>query len=292
MNSRRFKQFLVSKLSGMRSASVSTSSSGTFGGLSAGQYIQMVHEERIAKHFQNGLTFEGDAPVFSQKLMILAFTNRSGSNMLADYLLQTKQVGGLGEYLNADTAIRQSKKRQIDRFPDYISSLVNSLSRNRSYFGVKASAEQLRFMDRWRIFQMFPSVTVVHVHRDDLLGQAVSHWIARQTGQWTSLQERQNDEVSFDAGKILQLTQYVARADEAIRMHCAYRGMNYISLSYEEVIADVSAAMSRVGGAADLDFSSSAFQSPRIAKQANDLNAGILQELKRHLASSYTDGSF
>lgn len=248
-----------------------------------------VHTSLITSHFQGRVAFEGDGPVVPQGLLLLAFTNRSGSNLLADYLQQTKHVGGLGEYLNHTTTITQSSNHDLRSFPDYILHLAGTVARDRQYFGVKTSAEQLRFLRRWRITEMFSSVRVVHIHRDDLLGQAVSHWIARQTGQWTSLQERDRDEVSFNPAKILSITKEIAAEDEAIRLHCAYAGLSYVSVSYEELIANRAATMTRIGAAAGFEVDPASFSAPRIGKQANELNDRILADLRRHIAEHASD---
>ena len=50
------------------------------------------HESRVRALFPDAFAFAGERPVFSKPLCILAFTNRSGSNLLADYLPYTKTV--------------------------------------------------------------------------------------------------------------------------------------------------------------------------------------------------------
>ena len=124
----------------------------------------------------------------------------------------------------------------------------------------------------------------MHIHRDDLLAQAVSHWIARQTKQWTSLQESVTEDVSTDPARILQILEGIAVEDEAIRLHCTYADLPYLSVSYEEVLADVTAAMTRVGTLTGIDVSACTFKAPRIHKQADDRNDRIMQEVREYLS--------
>tara|TARA_B110000503_G_C6824913_1_gene280420 strand:+ start:275 stop:487 length:213 start_codon:yes stop_codon:yes gene_type:complete len=53
--------------------------------------------------------FEGDTPLFDKPLVILAFTNRCGSDLFFEYLRNTGVIGGLFEATNEDRVIRRSK---------------------------------------------------------------------------------------------------------------------------------------------------------------------------------------
>ena len=63
------------------------------------------HESKIRALFPDAFAWQGPEPLFSKPLYVLAFTNRSGSNLLADYLLQTGRFRGFGEALTAADAI-------------------------------------------------------------------------------------------------------------------------------------------------------------------------------------------
>lgn len=242
-----------------------------------------VHRRAIEMQFEGRVAFKGDSELFSRPLIVLAFTNRSGSNLLADYLRQTNCVAGLGEYLNRETVTKKSRELNVTNLPDYIGYLVQKLSRDDQQFGVKASAEQLRFLSQWRILRMFPSVCVVHIHRDDLLAQAVSHWIARQTGQWTSLHAKRSDKVTFDGARMVAIAKDIALADQAIRMHCTFEGLRYVSVSYEEVQADPVVAVNRIAAAAGFDTSGWEPVQPRISKQSDGRNTELLWQMRDHI---------
>lgn len=240
------------------------------------------HENRIREHFDDRVIFTGTGPIFERPLLVLAFTNRSGSNLLADYLRQTKGTSGLGEYLNAETAVNIAGKEGLDSFPKYIQHLAENVARQ-GQFGVKASLEQLGFLRKWRILDMFDSVSVVHIHRDDILSQAVSHWIARETGQWTSLQQAETETVHFDADRILGIVGDISRSDAAIREMCALNGLCYVSASYEDLCFDPKVAVDRIAGWTGIDSSAWQPQQPRISRQANALNTAFLSRLNQHL---------
>lgn len=230
------------------------------------------HEHEIRALFGGRVAFAGDHPLIDRPLLILAFTNRSGSNLLADYLVQTGQVAGLGEFLNHETVARHKDAQAVESAPDYLLTLARRLSREGQQFGVKASAEQLGFLIRWRLPRLFTRTTIVHIHRDDILGQAVSHWIALQTGQWTSRQEARPVEAGFDAGAARAIAHDVLRSDSAIRMTCGMHGLPYVSVSYEELTFDPAVTVARIGQVAELDLGDWTPAKPRIERQATSLN--------------------
>lgn len=248
-------------------------------------YKSNFHKAPIENHFANQVLFEGVEKIFSRPLIILAFTNRSGSNLLAEFLRQTSLVAGLGEYLNSETVIKKSIQNNISSFPEYLRHLVLKLSHEGQFFGVKASAEQLKFLSDWNIESMFSRTIVVHIHRDDILNQAISHWIARQTGQWTSLQNKKSIPIEFNGSKIMKIVSDITEENNAIHFHCARNKINYLSVSYQEVMADPKAVVKRIFISEQIDLLDWHPAKPKISKQANITNDEMLNKLFLYLDS-------
>ncbi len=59
------------------------------------------HERSILSQFKGNVRFTGGKPVLDCGLILVAFTNRSGSNLLCDYLGQCPRVAATGEHLTA-----------------------------------------------------------------------------------------------------------------------------------------------------------------------------------------------
>lgn len=245
------------------------------------------HRPSIEKYFSDQLYFEGNCPVINRPLIVLAFTNRSGSNLLADFLCQTSLVAGLGEYLNHETVVNKSISNKISSFPDYFLHLGLRVSRKGQSFGVKASAEQLKFITDWRLNRMFTRTLIVHIHRDDIYNQAISHWIAGQTGQWTSLQKKKESAgVIFDGPKILNIVNDIIIDNNSIHLHCMRERLNYISISYQEVISDPKAVVLRIFQAAELDIGDWTPSEPKISKQSSIINERMLQDLFAYIGQA------
>jgi LPS sulfotransferase NodH len=231
-----------------------------------------VHEFEIRRYFEDRVRYDKNVPVFDLPLVVLLFTNRCGSNLFADYAVNLGLIGGLEEVLNYDEVIQRSEKFGINSFPEYIekSALVHT-SKNAVY-GVKAGVEQLCMLARWGITRMFREVIVLHVERSDLLDQAISMSIATQTQQWTSEKKSLNDNVEFRFDEINRIIELNSDLNAAGRIFSQAMSYNYERFTYENFSLDASVAMNRVSNALSLGVLNSELPSPRIRKQANELN--------------------
>ena len=131
---------------------------------------QGTHEKQVRAMFPGAFEWRGTAPVYQAPLYILAFTNRSGSNLLADYLRQTGLMRGFGEGLNWDHIERDIARTPTASFPDYITQLAGPPGGTQSW-GIKASWDQIVMLQRARIPAMFSGVRIIHTVREDILGQ-------------------------------------------------------------------------------------------------------------------------
>lgn len=232
-----------------------------------------VHEKNIRRFFKSNVYFTEDAPVFSKPLYLLAFVNRSGSNLLAEYLRMTPNLNGFHEQLSYNTVENHSQRRSIESFPEYIEDLSAAASLKDQQFGFKASWDQILMLHRFRIFNMYPEVRIIHIHRQDVLGQAISYHIALQTNQWTSAQEASNSEnCKFDAAKISGIIGGVIDGNSSIVQACTILGLPKISVSYEELVEYPVQTMRKLGDFTMQDLSQLQLKEPKIKKQASSLN--------------------
>ncbi|MBL3576174.1 Stf0 family sulfotransferase [Rhodovulum sulfidophilum] len=144
------------------------------------------HETEIAQTFDGAVYYDGTGPVFDTPLAVLLFSNRSGSNLLAEHLINSGSFCGLGEVLNYDFVNSVKQKHGTPSFPKYLESIARDNARDGEIFGVKASIEQLAMLLRWKIPEMFSGIKIINIERHDLVEQAVSMSIAMQTKSWSS----------------------------------------------------------------------------------------------------------
>lgn len=241
-----------------------------------------IHEQRIAEHFGNACRWnDGDAGI-DQGLFVLGFSNRCGSNMLADYLRQTGSFHFMGESLNFDTVLKRSQENGVESFPDYIRYLAEP-GRDRPFFGVKASWDQLAMLYRWNIPSMFNQTRVMIIQRRSVVRQAVSLAIATQTRQWSSRQSGTDVTPTFSAKGIAAIITSIERSSAMMLRLCDALGLPYTTLYYEDLLRDPDAVVSAKLGELGIETGALKLSAPSISRQSNQINDDFVARMQRHL---------
>ena len=232
-----------------------------------------VHEQKVRELFDGPkLHFEGDAPEFETPLVLLGFFNRSGSNLLGNYLRNLPGFSGFGEHLNWTVIQNTCKRKEVASFPDYFRSAQQARARGHSH-GYKASWDQLLMLRRFGIDRMYQGVKLIHIVRGDLVGQAISLVIARQTAQWTSEQTgKEGIEPQYDADQISTAMQACCEAEMRMKLVCEMLGLDRLQVSYEDLVAAPETVMQRIGGFLGHDLSDWQPGEVGIRRQASELN--------------------
>lgn len=243
------------------------------------------HEQKLQDLFAGRMTFTGAAPVFEQPLMIVAFSNRSGSNLVCDYALQSGRVGGAGEFLNHDVVATQSAKHGITCLPDYIRHLHRTLAGANRILALKASWDQLAMLLRHNIPGMFHKAFVLHCTRSDILAQAVSYAIALRSGRWMSSQKGDIPDIAdIPLSEIETQMEQFHRANLLIRLLCEAHGLRRREVVYEQLCRDKGAHLARLLRASALVPEGWIPGNPRLDRQAgplnDDLTAAFLARLR------------
>lgn len=244
-------------------------------------------ERRVAAAFSAGLRFEGGAPITDTPLMLLCFTNRSGSNLLREYLRSTGEIIGMAEMLNPPTVRNQAQKKGFSSLPDYIAHHAGRAEAGQ-IFGMKAADWQLAMLLRARVPAMFGGgVKLVQITRTDRLGQAVSHVIADQTKQWTSAHKGERVEPVYDRAAITRHLLAAARQNEAITQMAAIAGLGILQVTYEQITGAPAGVVQQIGGFVGRDLSGWAPpEAVAIERQANEVNADFIARYRAESAQA------
>lgn len=246
------------------------------------------HEERIARVFSGRMGFAGATAICPRPLVVLAFTNRAGSNHLAECLCQTGRLAGFEEVLNHDTVAHLAAQWHCRSLPDYIARHVaRQTPQGGRWWGVKASAEQLAMLVRARIPAMFPALRVVHIWRRDILAQAVSLDIAWQSGRWTSLQQATTGRAPvLDIARIERTIEAIETSNAAILSLAAALDLPLVSVCHEDLLARPRAVITALGRDIGLDLSDWQPQPTRLSPQADATNARFIAEFRRRATAA------
>lgn len=118
---------------------------------------------------------------------VLCFTNRCGSNWLAELLHSTGLIGLADEFFNAERIQETCDRRELTSLDDFIRFLPQIHSTQNDAFITKLSWDQLYFLTRIKAIPgIIKNPKFLYMKRRDMAAQALSFLIAQQTGQWKS----------------------------------------------------------------------------------------------------------
>ena len=246
-----------------------------------------VHEREIGRVLRV-TRFEGAAPV-ADRLVLLGFVNRSGSNLLGEYLRSLPGLHGFQESLNHEVVAKRCERRGIDSFPDYIRGLIDAAGGDG--LGLKASGAQIEMLHKWKILCMFGSVRGIHVVRQDIVAQAVSLWIARHTKQWKSTRASvvSEREVPFDLAEIVRITEAITRQNARVATAFSAIGIPWQTVVYERLIEQPEPEIARLASFLDLDLHG--WEMPRqlgIERQISPMKDAFVARVRAQLASDWS----
>lgn len=170
----------------------------------ADRYALSKHEQQIRDIFDGRIAANaagGSIP--ARPAILICFTNRSGSNYLAQLLETTGAMNRAREFFNWPFVDKLSRKHDIASLPDYCRYISEAFRPEDRYWAAKVGVDQLRMLLRTGVIpQIYHPVRLVFVERRDLLAQAISLSIARQTRRWTTLHRDSGEEPKFDPDDI------------------------------------------------------------------------------------------
>src|ERR1700761_8861368 len=118
--------------------------------------------------------------------VFICFTNRCGSNFVAEAVASDGRLNVGEEFLNYDEVIRVVKNQNLSTIQEYFSG-VSLHNRKTSYFVSKVGIAHLNILHVSGIMaDIVGRSKFIFIERSDKLDQAISHLIAEQTGIWAS----------------------------------------------------------------------------------------------------------
>jgi len=247
------------------------------------------HEDVITAEFGLSSCIVRDRDPLLGRGAIMLFTNRSGSNYLAELLHATGAFSEFGEGLIGETVVRRSRRLGIDSMRDYMVWLKRT--KKGPIFGIKASAQQAAMLYRFRIIEnMFSSVDWIVMRRRDAVAQAVSLSIAQQTKVWTSRQAGNGNTAVYDFNHISKALRAVSLGDAMNMQLLSILQCGFHEVYYEDLVESPGAALNGIRTRFGLDFADPAFPEGGLKKQSNQMNREFKQRYLEELGSAMRRG--
>jgi trehalose 2-sulfotransferase len=213
-------------------------------------------------------------PVRCRKIVFLCFTNRSGSNYLAELLGSTRQINVAGEFLNFDTALTHIEKGDLQSFYDYFISLVDTQS-VRGSFACKIAITQIALIQQAGLLdEIMPYSRFVLSERADLLGQAISLEIASRTGRWTSYMQPTGAvaETDFDRNRLEMIIRNIAHEQQLFRLFFAINGLDHFHVNYEQLTSHTATMLKMMCDWLEIEAPPGCFERTGTQRQSDALN--------------------
>lgn len=214
-------------------------------------YQATVHDRAIDALFKEPIKADFGADKLS--CVIVGFVNRSGSNHLCDLLRSTGAFTSIDEILNSGFVTAAAKQNDIKSFDQYLKAQHDQRkSLGDAVWGFKAGWAQLCMLKRTGAIPLVLNPVILKVRRRDLLGQAISYFIAEQTNQWTALDRgtMKREEIKYDGAKILANLRNVMFAYSMLDQVTMLLGLPVQEVVYEDlldrpqtIISDVTSAI-------------------------------------------------
>jgi len=172
--------------------------------------------------------------------LFLCFTNRCGSNYLAQLLAATGAFNEAGEFFNAPTVFEHAVPRGLRSLAAYFSVLPDLVPHERR-MAAKAGIDQLVMLADGGILQAVGDrARYLLLERQDRLGQAISRVIASQNGRWTTAHKSDvpDSALTYNRAAIDTELEKIERANAAFYLFFRANGIVPIHIAYESLLQE------------------------------------------------------
>ncbi|MCU0911629.1 MAG: Stf0 family sulfotransferase [Rhodobacteraceae bacterium] len=187
-----------------------------------------------------------DSPAPTRSLLV-ASTPRCGSHMLGHAMTTTGLLGVPFEYCNRANLAEWKRRLGTATAEATLAGVMGRRTTPNGVFGIKSHFEHCAALGGPAgLFAALPGLRVVHLRRADVMRQAVSYAVAKQTGVWIRGQEASGDRARYDADLIAWCLDDIALQNANWASAFAEAGIEPLNLYYEEVSANLPAAIAAV----------------------------------------------
>ncbi|WP_460832000.1 Stf0 family sulfotransferase [Lysobacter humi (ex Lee et al. 2017)] len=230
-------------------------------------------------------TADGSTPVALQpcKVVFICFTNRCGSNFLAQAIASDGQLRQADEFMCWDVVRALADRNGLRSLEEYLNWLARDQMSPSGYFACKVSLSQLLLLYEEGVLDQWASdARFVHVYRDDIIGQAASLNVAWHTKRWTSEDKGIEAQVPYDPEQMFGIARSIALRNAYFPLVFELMGIEALRVRYEDFVADPTAGTRRVGEFLGLPTLRYEPHQVSYRKQAGDTNRDLVRRLREH----------
>lgn len=206
----------------------------------------------------------------TRKTLIIASTVRSGSHMLGHALHETGAFGFPLEYANTKNLNQWKQKFGISDTAEVMQKLMQRRTSANGVFGIKLHYCHLETLGGFsRIKSLFPNPHFVLLTRQDVMSQAVSLAVAKQTGAWISKQEKQKQpEYRFE--DIDNGLRRILFENSSWKYTLSASGAKYMDLNFNDVKSNTANTILRIADMMETEVDSHRIPAAPVTKKQSD----------------------
>ena len=249
------------------------------------------HEKQIVNFFGNDHVVNSTVSTEFEDLenVFICFTNRCGSNYLAEVIESTDYFPSSGEFFNWDTVIDNSKDANLVSLDDFCKKLINQRKKNNIFIS-KIGYLQLFMLSKFgQIPNIINNPKFIWIRRNDVVSQAVSLVIANQTKQWTSFQQPVDEKkAEYKYHEIMTSINEIIRANVMFENYFKLFNANYLSIFYEDFCEQPLEHMDHISKFLQHDDTKPDVAAVRTEIQRNALNEEFKARFLEDIKGSFT----
>ena len=206
------------------------------------------------------------------QFVFICFTNRCGSNHLADAMQSDGRLNMAGELFNADAVLEDTRLHGHASFAEYLRLQVSWRMRG-GRFVVKTAIPHLDLLGRAGVLDAVQAAAhFVFLTREDRLAQAISYDIAEQSGQWVAGTPSRGAP-TYSRERLERIMRGIAEQNGLFEEFFALNAIAPVRLTYEAFVADRPRGLAAIGAAIGLPDLRLVPAALRHARQSGPLNA-------------------
>ncbi len=219
---------------------------------------------------------------------LICFTNRSGSTLLSNTLARTGLMGTPGEMFNPEPLTSARQKFGLNSFEDYLNFKIETSSKNR-VFGAKVGTHHLAYLaQQGYLTTHVNKPKFIYVTRKNKVMQAISLYLAWETGAWTSKAPAIETMPVYNAKKIAQQLNSIISTEAQFEAFFAAHRIKPLRLHYEDLEKDLTHKVIQVCKFVGLEELNDIKIDPVLQKQRTPTNqAWAKQFVAEHRRSSF-----
>ncbi len=206
----------------------------------------------------------------TRKCYFICFTVRSGSSLLCQLLADTGLAGAPKEHFYHHIGPDKPRGDAITDYSAYIKRALAADTTKNGIFGSKVGGgywhdftRRLRSISNLADLPLpdaldrnFPDLRYIHLTRRNKVRQAVSHWLAIESGRWSSLDPPSAETPAYNFDAIDGLLQEIIFREAVWAEYFASHGICPLVVVYEDFTQQPAATVTRILDYLDIELPS------------------------------------